>query len=168
MLIEHLSVPQVWRATLHGVAGPSIYEFAGREPAFLALATAHHARCLDDPELNHPFSHPGKPDHIERLASYWAEVFGGPARYSEEYGSHSGMLEMHARTGAGDDFGPRFLSCFMQAADDVHLPEDATFRAALRAYMTWATEHVMSYAPHDSRVPEGLSVPRWGWSGLEG
>ena len=28
---------------------PSIYEFAGGEPAFLALATAHHERCLQDP-----------------------------------------------------------------------------------------------------------------------
>ena len=35
----------------------TLFEFAGGEPAFLALATAHHARCLADPELNHPFSH---------------------------------------------------------------------------------------------------------------
>jgi hemoglobin len=39
-------------------------------PAFLALAAAHHARCLADPELNHPFSHPGQhPRHVERLAA---------------------------------------------------------------------------------------------------
>ena len=38
-----------------------MFEFAGGEPAFLALATAHHQRCLDDPVLNHPFSHPGPP-----------------------------------------------------------------------------------------------------------
>ena len=37
---------------------PSLFAFAGGEPAFLALATAHHARCLADPELNHPFAHP--------------------------------------------------------------------------------------------------------------
>jgi hemoglobin len=34
-----------------------MFEFAGGEPAFLALATAHHRRCLEDPVLNHPFSH---------------------------------------------------------------------------------------------------------------
>jgi len=28
---------------------PTLCEFAGGEPAFLALATAHYARCLADP-----------------------------------------------------------------------------------------------------------------------
>ena len=69
-----------------------MFEFAGGSPAFLALATAHHQRCLDDPVLNHPFSHPGHPQHVERLADYWAEVFGGPARYSERCGGQSAML----------------------------------------------------------------------------
>jgi hemoglobin len=71
---------------------PSIFEFAGGEPAFLRLATAHHERCLQDPVLNHPFSHPGHPQHVQRLAGYWAEVFGGPARYSHTCGGHSAML----------------------------------------------------------------------------
>jgi hemoglobin len=49
------------------LARPSIFEFAGGEPAFRALATAHHERCLQDPILNHPFSHPGHPQHVEPL-----------------------------------------------------------------------------------------------------
>jgi hemoglobin len=149
------------------VARPSIYQFAGGDPAFLALATAHHERCLADPELNHPFSHPGHPEHLARLAAYWAEVFGGPPRFSEEMGGHSGMLELHARTGAGEDFGPRFVACFVQAADDAHLPGDPEFREALRAYMTWAVGEVLSYAPKESEVPPGLPIRHWGWSGLE-
>src|SRR3984893_7726343 len=92
------------------VAPASIFEFAGGEPAFLALATAHHERCLQDPELNHPFSHGVDPQHIERLAAYWAEVFGGPARYSESHGGQSGMVGIHAGKGAGDDYGPRFVA----------------------------------------------------------
>ncbi len=67
-----------WQSGL--VRQSSVFEFAGGEQAFLALATAHHERCLQDPVLNHPFSHPGHPDHVQRLGSYWAEVFGGPAR----------------------------------------------------------------------------------------
>ena len=47
---------------------PSLFEFAGGEPAFQRLAAAHHARCLADPELNHPFSkRDGHPMHVERL-----------------------------------------------------------------------------------------------------
>lgn len=34
--------------------------------------------CLQDPELNHPLSHPDQhPQHVERLAAYRAEVTGG-------------------------------------------------------------------------------------------
>lgn len=116
------------------MARSSIFEFAGGEAAFLSLAAATHERCLQDPELNHPFSHGVNPAHLEHLAAYWGEVFGGPARYSESLGGHSGMLEVHAREGTGDDFGPRFVACFMQAADDAGLTADPDFRAQLRAY----------------------------------
>jgi hemoglobin len=77
------------------------------------------------------------------------------------------MLETHARQGAGEDYGPRFVACFMQAADDVGLPDDAEFRAGLRSYMEWATQEVISYAPSDAQVPADLPVPRWSWNGLE-
>jgi len=149
------------------MARPSIYEFAGGDPAFLALAAAHHERCLREPEISHAFSHGTDPGHIEHLAFYWAEVFGGPPRYTEHLGGHSGMLELHARTGAADDWGERFLGCFLQALDDAGLPSDPELRAALRDYMAWATEEVMSYAPAGSQVPEALPVPRWGWRGPE-
>ncbi len=36
------------------------------------------------------------------------------------------------------DLGRRFVECFVLAADDAHLPDDPTFRAALRDYMQWA------------------------------
>jgi len=148
------------------VERPSLYEFAGGSAAFLRLAAAHHQRCLDDPVLNHPFSHPGHPQHVERLAGYWAEVFGGPGAYSGACGDQSGMLEIHARTGAEDDLGARFVACFVAAADDAGLPEDAEFRAALRAYMEWAVGVVMAYAPAEAVVPRDLEVPRWSWTGL--
>jgi len=144
-----------------------MYEFAGGYPAFLALASAHHARCLQDPELSHPFSHGVDPEHITRLAAYWAEVFGGPATYSDSHGGHSSMLSIHAGTGAGDDYGPRFVACFMQAADDAGLPPDIEFRNSLRSYIEWAVAEVLSYAPHGSQVREDQPVPRWSWSGRE-
>ncbi len=109
---------------------PTLFEFAGGEPAFLALATAHHARCLADPELNHPFSHPDRhPQHVERLARYWAEVMGGSAHYSQSYDDQSGVLQMHAGNGDMGDLGERFVRCFDAAADDAGLPADPAFRA---------------------------------------
>jgi hemoglobin len=149
------------------VSRPSIFEFAGGEPAFLALATAHHERCLRDPVLNHPFSHPGHPEHVQRLGLYWAEVFGGPPSYSQSCGGHSAMLEIHARQGAETDLGERFLRAFVAAADDAGLPDDPEFRSSLRAYMEWAVGEVLAYSPRGSMVPASLPVPRWSWDGLQ-
>jgi hemoglobin len=146
---------------------PSLYEFAGGTSAFLALPAAHHRRCLDDPVLSHPFSHPGNPEHVERLADYWAEVFGGPTRYTESFGGHSAMLGIHAGQGADDDLGARFVEAFVGAADDAGFPDDPAFRAELRDYMEWAVAEILACSPEGSHVSPGLPVPRWGWDGLE-
>ena len=54
---------------------PTLYEFAGGEQAFEPFAVALHARCLADPELNHPFSHADQnPEHVPRLAAYLARA----------------------------------------------------------------------------------------------
>ena len=147
---------------------PTLFEFAGGEPAFLALATAHHARCLADPELNHPFSHEDQhPQHVERLAAYWAEVLGGPPAYSQSCGDQTEILRMHAGNGDMTDLGERFVRCFDQAAEDAGLPSDPTFRAALHDYMRWAVDDVLVYSPRGSVVDGGVPMPRWGWDGLE-
>jgi hemoglobin len=145
----------------------SIYEAAGGETAFLALAAAHHNRCLADPVLEHPFSHGVEPDHVERLAAYWAEVFGGPPGYSTVYGDHSKVMVIHAGHEMQADLGERFVACFVAAADDAGLPDDPELRNALRAYMEWATAGVYAYNGRDAVVPPGIPMPQWGWSGLE-
>jgi hemoglobin len=144
----------------------SIYEAAGGDSAFLALATAHHARCLADPVLGHPFSHGIRPDHVERLAAYWAEVFGGPPRFSSEFGGHSAMLSIHAGQEMGSDLGGRFVACFVTAADDAGLPPDPALRGALRTYMEWATGQLYAYNAAGSAVPPAMLMPLWTWDGL--
>lgn len=145
----------------------TLFEFAGGEPAFLALATAHHARCLEDPELNHPFSHPDQnPRHVERLAAYWAEVMGGPPSFSQSCGDQSAVLRMHAGNGDMTDLGERFLHCFDRAVEDAELPAEPAFRAALHAYMHWAVNDVLSHSAEKAAVAAGAAMPRWGWDGL--
>jgi hemoglobin len=145
-----------------------MFEFAGGERAFLTLAAAHHERCLADPELNHPFSHPDQsPHHVQRLAAYWAEVLGGPPEFSETCGDQSSVQHMHAGNGDMTDLGRRFVECFVAAMDDAGLPEDAEFRASMRAYMEWAVADVLVYSPTNSSVPAGLPMPHWSWDGLQ-
>lgn len=145
-----------------------MYEFAGGADAFLALAAATTERCIEDPELNHAFSHGMSPRHNENLAAYWAEVFGGPDSYSRNLGGHSGMLTIHAGEGAPDEWGDRFERCFVQAMDDSRLPDDVDFRRAMRDYIHWATREVNAYSPAGTRVEPGRAMPRWSWDGLEG
>jgi hemoglobin len=143
-----------------------MFEYAGGAPAMLALAQAHHARCLADPELNHPFSHPGQhPQHVERLAAYWGEVLGGPPVFSEQCGDQASMVRLHCGNGDMTDLGRRFVACFVAAADDAGLPGDPEFRAALRAYMEWAVSDVLGYEGTD--VPRIIPMPRWTWDGLQ-
>lgn len=146
---------------------PTLYEFAGGDQAVLALARAHHARCLADPELNHPFAKKDDHElHVRRLAAYWAEVLGGPARFTELCGDQTAVVRIHAGNGDMHDLGQRFIECFVAAMDDVDLPPDAEFRRAMRDYMVWATAEMVSYPGQDDVVPRGLAVPRWSWDGL--
>jgi hemoglobin len=147
------------------VVRPTIFAYAGGAPAFRALAADFHARCLAHPVLEHPFSHTGNPEHVQRLADYWGEVFGGPPVFSESYGGHSAMLQMHARQGAQSDLGEMFLAVFDDAVAASDLPDDPELRAVLHDYMVTATTEVMAYSPEDSVVPPGLPLPRWGWDG---
>jgi len=149
-----------------GDVRPSIYDYVGGEPAFTAFASALHERCLEDPVLNHPFSHPAHPQHLEHLAGYLGEVFGGPPRYSQALGGHSAMLTIHACSGAEPELATRFIECFVVAADDAGLPADDEFRNTWREYITWAASQVHSFSEHGSVVPENLAMPRWGWDGL--
>jgi hemoglobin len=147
---------------------PSLFEFAGGAAAFERLAAAHHARCLADPALNHPFSHPDQnPRHVQRLAAYWAEVMGGPPAFTRGFGGdQSAVVRMHACNEDLSDLARRFVACFTLAMSDAGLPDDPEFRSALTAYMEWAVSDVALSHPYDTDIPPGLPMPRWSWSGL--
>jgi hemoglobin len=146
----------------------SLYDAVGGAAALLALAAAHHQRCLLDPELNHPFSHDDlNPEHVERLAAYWGEVLGGPPVFSRTCGDHAGVARLHAGHGDMGDLGRRFAACFVAAFDDAGLPEDPELRAALRAYMDWAVGEMVGFPGSAEDVPAGTPMPRWSWEGLE-
>ena len=146
---------------------PTLYEFAGGAEAVPPFAAALHARCLADPELNHPFSHADQnPEHVERLAAYLAEALGGPSKYSAEYGGdQTALVLLHAGNGDRSDLGRRFADCFMRAADDADWPDDPPFRAAIRSYIERSVDEVALSHPLDTDVPAGLPIPRWSWDG---
>lgn len=133
------------------------------------LAAAWHERVLQDEEAGHPFRHGVKPDHVERLAAYWAEALGGPALYSGSYGNETSVVRIHSGNGEHDEMNRKAIACFDQALADAGLAQDAKLSAVLHDYFAWATTTTM-YRYHRTAddVPEGLTIPRWSWNGLEG
>jgi hemoglobin len=146
---------------------PTLYEFAGGDQAFEAFAAALHARCLADPELNHPFSHPDQnPEHVHRLAAYLAETMGGPPAYSRDCdGDQSALVLLHSGMGDMTDLGRRFADCFMLAADDAGWPDEPGFRNTLRSYIRSQVDDVALSHPRDTDIPPDLAIPQWSWDG---
>jgi len=108
----------------------SLYEDVGGAPALLRLAADFHARCLADPELEHPFSKVRNPDHVRYLADYWGEVWGGPPAYSAQAGGHRAVLRLHANQGAHADLAERFVACFDAALESTGIAGGRPTRCA--------------------------------------
>jgi hemoglobin len=145
----------------------TVYEAAGGDEGLLRLAEAWHSRVMADEVVGHAFSHGFHPEHIERLAAYWAEALGGPTTYSETYGDETSVVRIHSGNGPHEKMDQRAIACFDQALIDVGISDDSTLRAVLHDYFAWATTTTMSrYHRSADDVPDGLRVPHWSWDGL--
>jgi hemoglobin len=145
----------------------SVYEAAGGSDGLLRLAEAWHRRVMADEIVSHAFSHGFHPQHSERLGAYWAEVLGGPTTYSGSYGDETSVVRMHSGNGPHAEMDRRAISYFDQALADVALVADEPVRQALHDYFAWATTTMASYHDSADDVPDGLSIPRWSWDGLQ-
>src|SRR5262245_19891836 len=115
----------------------------------LRLAHAWHERVMADEIVSHAFSHGYQPDHTERLAAYWGEALGGPARYSEAYGDETAVVRIHSGNGVHEEMDQRAIACFDQALVDAGLAGDDRLRRVLHDYFAWATTTTMAQY-HDS------------------
>lgn len=132
------------------------------------LASAWHHRVLEDEIVSHAFSHGFHPQHVERLAAYWAEALGGPTLYSQSYGDETTVVRMHSGNGEHEEMDRRAIACFDQALVDAGLANDEALRKVLHNYFSWATTTTMArYHESADDVPAGLRIPRWSWDGLQ-
>jgi hemoglobin len=146
----------------------TIFEAAGGFAGLHRLAEAWHRRVMADEVVSHAFSQGFHPQHIERLAAYWAEALGGPAMYSESYGNETAVVRIHSGHGEHEEMDRRAIACFDQALADAGLAADDALRQALHDYFAWATTNSMSrYQRSADDVPDGLRIPRWSWNGLQ-
>lgn len=146
----------------------TVFEAAGGMDGMRRLAKAWHRRVLEDEVVAHAFSHGFSPEHVERLAAYWAEALGGPSAYSGSYGDETSVVRIHSGNGEHEEMDRRAIACFDQALVDAGLAKDGALRQALHDYFAWATTTTMArYHRSAADVPDGLTIPRWSWNGLQ-
>src|SRR3982074_990185 len=142
---------------------PTLYEWACVRDAFYRMINAFYDRVEQD-ELLAPFFPGGvHEEHRHNVATWWSEVFGGPAEYTAHLGGYERMLNRHRQLGITDEQRFRFASLMSLAADDARMPNDPEFRSALVAYLEWGTRLALGNSQPNAVVVEHAPVPRWGW-----
>ncbi len=142
---------------------PTLLEWAGGPGAFRRLIDAFYDRVEADPMLTGFFPGGVSEEHRAHVTTWWVEVFGGPAAYTEEHGGYEAMLAHHRGLGITPEQRFRFASLMSLAADDAGLPDDPEFRAAFVGYVEWGTRLALQNSQPGAEVVEQAPVPRWGW-----
>jgi hemoglobin len=142
---------------------PTLYAWAGGRAAFERLINRFYDRVVQDPLIAPLFPGGVSREHRDHVAAWWQEVFGGPARYSEELGGYAAMVRKHQNLGISTEQRRRFVELMSIAADDAELPDDPEFRSALLAYLEWGTRLAFQNSQPGATVVPQAPVPRWGW-----
>src|SRR4051812_41611239 len=134
------------------VTEASLYDDVGGTEGLRRLSESFYGRVLAD-ELLAPVFSGFTPSHVEHVAVWLAEVFGGPPQFSELHGGHPGLLQSHLALGIRDEHRTRWLELMSQAIDEV-LPDEPQLHAALMEYFSWGT----AIAQEVSHYPAGTDL----------
>jgi hemoglobin len=143
---------------------PSVYEWAGGREAFLRWLNRFYDLVEQEaPGILALFGGKVTVAHREHVTDWWAEVMGGPAVYTERRGGYEHMLARHRDLAITPDMRLAFVTLLSRAADDVGLPDDPEFRAAIMGYAEWGTRIAMHNSQLGAHTAAHAPVPRWGW-----
>ncbi|WP_214414974.1 group II truncated hemoglobin [Sphaerisporangium fuscum] len=152
------------RTAVRGAGGsvPTMYDWAGGSEAFERLTERFYELVKADELIGPLFAHMD-PRHPHYVAMWLSEVFGGPARYTDERGGYPHMLRMHLGKAITEKQRRRWVSLLMDSADEVGLPDDPEFRAAFAGYIEWGTRLAFANSQPDAKPVQQAPVPHWGW-----
>ena len=144
----------------------SLYDDAGGVDGLRRLSNAFYERALADELLAPVFAH-FTPAHVEHVAVWLAEVFGGPADFTARLGGHHALLHSHLGLKISDEHRQRWLLLMADAISEV-LPGRPELAAALMGYFDWGTAIAqdVSQDPVGTDLGEPGPTPRWGYQGL--
>lgn len=143
---------------------PTLFEWAGDMNTFQHLFDQFYKRVLKDDLLGVVFS-TMSPEHVNHVAHFVAEVFGGEKLYTTvDNGSHARMIGKHIGKMLTEDMRKRWMDLLLQTADDIGLKSDPEFRSAFVGYIEWGTRlAVINSQLTTSPIAPDEPMPRWGW-----
>lgn len=143
---------------------PTLYEWTGDMHTFETLFASFYAKVLKDDLLGEVFRDMS-PDHIQHVAHFVAEVFGGDKLYTtEDGGSHAKMIGKHVGKMLTEEKRQRWVQLLLQTADEVGLKSDPEFRSAFVGYIEWGTRlAVINSQLTDNPIGTNEPMPKWGW-----
>lgn len=146
---------------------PSLFEWAGGQPALERLTDVFYARVKADELIGPIFAHMDA-HHPHYVAQFLAEVLGGPAAYSAERGGHPHMITQHLGKHLAEPQRQRWVMLLLQSADEIGMPDDPEFRSALVSYIEWGSRLAVINS-QDGVSPEiNAPMPKWGWGEVGG
>ncbi|HMJ36079.1 MAG TPA: group II truncated hemoglobin [Baekduia sp.] len=146
-----------------GAEIPTIYDWAGGREAFERWLNAFYDLVEEDELLAPVFGGTVSAAHREHVVTWWCEVMGGPARYTERQGGYEHMLARHRDLAIDGEQRLRFVTLLSRAADAARLPDDPEFRAAIMGYAEWGTRLAVGNSQPGAAPAPHAPVPRWGW-----
>jgi CDGSH-type Zn-finger protein/truncated hemoglobin YjbI len=143
---------------------PTVFEWAGGLPALTRMMRLFYEKYVPQDPLLAPLFANMPPDHPDRAARWLAEVFGGPAFYSEEFGGYARMLSQHSGRCITEEWRERWVALLLRSMREAGLPNDPEFRSAFQSYIEWGSRLAVENSQPDSRPPEHMPMPHWDWT----
>ena len=146
---------------------PTLLEWMGGLAALERLMEVFYARVPGDPLLA-PLFAAMSPEHVRHVATFVAEVFGGPKGYTSHLGGHPAMIRKHAGRALTEDQRKRWMQLLLECADEVGVPSDPEFRSAFVGYLEWGTRLAVINSQAGADVSGKAPMPAWGWGEVKG
>jgi CDGSH-type Zn-finger protein/truncated hemoglobin YjbI len=140
-------------------AEPTLFEWAGGLPALTRLVRRFLEKHALEDELLAPLFADMAPDLPQRAAAWLGEALGGPA--ADDVVSLAASL---AGVEITEEQRQRAVALFQRSVNEVGLPADAEFRAAIISYFEWVSRAVVE-ATRPGADSSALRAARtWGWT----
>jgi hemoglobin len=147
---------------------PTLYEWIGGMAALVRLTERFYERVLSDAILAPIFADMNR-DHSKHVATFLAEVLGGPPEYSAWRGGHRHMVQRHLNRHLTQEQRRAWVALLLDTADELKLPDDPEFRSALVGYLEWGSRlAVINSQAGAGDVDAHSPMPKWGWGEVKG